>query len=305
MRGRSIGYLTKEGFKNIWVNRLLSLATVLVLVSCLVIVGTGTLIFFNINEVLDVIEDQNVIKVFIKDEASEYEQDILKVQLLDMSNIEDVVFVSREEGFEEVLATYEDNADIMREGLSADILPNAFRVTVKNIDEFNDTVAEIKKLDNVLHIQENSELAGKIAKIRDAVSYISVGIVAVLFFVSLFIVANTIRITIFNRRLEISIMKAVGATNSFIRWPFIVEGILLGIFSAVVGLGIQYGVYSVASIWLGDILGMLGGQVIPFVDYIWIILAMFAFIGVFIGAFGSILSLNKYLKEHNNVVENK
>ena len=305
MRGRSIGYLTKEGFKNIWVNRLLSLATVLVLVSCLVIVGTGTLIFFNINEVLDVIEDQNVIKVFIKDEASEYEQDILKVQLLDMSNIEDVVFVSREEGFEEVLATYEDYADIMREGLSADILPNAFRVTVKNIDEFNDTVAEIKKLDNVLHIQENSELAGKIAKIRDAVSYISVGIVAVLFFVSLFIVANTIRITIFNRRLEISIMKAVGATNSFIRWPFIVEGILLGIFSAVVGLGIQYGVYSVASIWLGDILGMLGGQVIPFVDYIWIILAMFAFIGVFIGAFGSILSLNKYLKEHNNVVENK
>lgn len=305
MRGRSIGYLTKEGFKNIWVNRLLSLATVLVLVSCLVIVGTGTLIFFNINEVLDVIEDQNVIKVFIKDEADEYEQDILKVQLLDMSNVEDVVFVSREEGFEEVLATYEDNADIMREGLSADILPNAFRVTVKNIDEFNDTVAEIKKLDNVLHIQENSELAGKIARIRDAVSYISIGIVAVLFFVSLFIVANTIRITIFNRRLEISIMKAVGATNSFIRWPFIVEGILLGIFSAVVGLGIQYGVYSVASIWLGDILGMLGGQVIPFVDYIWIILAMFAFIGVFIGAFGSILSLNKYLKEHNNVVENK
>ena len=305
MRGRSIGYLTKEGFKNIWVNRLLSLATVLVLVSCLVIVGTGTLIFFNINEVLDVIEDQNVIKVFIKDEASEYEQDILKVQLLDMSNIEDVVFVSREEGFEEVLATYEDNADIMRDGLSADILPNAFRVTVKNIDEFNDTVAEIKELDNVLHIQENSELAGKIAKIRDAVSYISVGIVAVLFFVSLFIVANTIRITIFNRRLEISIMKAVGATNSFIRWPFIVEGILLGIFSAVVGLGIQYGVYSIASIWLGDILGMLGGQVIPFVDYIWIILAMFAFIGVFIGAFGSILSLNKYLKEHNNVVVKK
>ena len=305
MRGRSIGYLTREGFKNIWVNRLLSLATVLVLVSCLVIVGTGTLIFFNINEVLDVIEDQNVIKVFIDDSASEYEKDILKVQLLDMSNVDDVEFVSREEGFEEVLATYGENADIMREGLSADILPDAFRVTVENIDDFDKTVAEIRLLDNVLHIQENSELAGKIAKIRDAVSYISIGIVAVLFFVSLFIVANTIRITIFNRRLEISIMKAVGATNAFIRWPFIVEGILLGIFSAVVGLGIQYGVYSVASIWLGDILNMIGGQVIPFMDYIWIILGMFAFIGVFIGAFGSILSLNKYLKEHNNVVENK
>ena len=304
MRGRSIGYLTREGFKNIWVNRLLSLATVLVLVSCLVIVGTGTLIFFNINAVLDIIEDQNVIKVFI-DEATEYEKDILKVQLLDMSNIDDVEFVSREEGFEEVLVTYGENADIMRDGLSADILPDAFRVTVENIEDFDKTVAEIKTLDNVLHIQENSELAGKIAKIRDAVSYISIGIVAVLFFVSLFIVANTIRITIFNRRLEISIMKAVGATNAFIRWPFIVEGILLGMFSAVVGLGIQYGVYSIASIWLSDILGMVGGQVVPFIDYIWIILGLFAFIGVFIGAFGSILSLNKYLKEHSNVVENK
>ena len=152
MRGRSIGYLTREGFKNIWVNRLLSLATVLVLVSCLVIVGTGTLIFFNINEVLDVIEDQNVIKVFIDDSASEYEKDILKVQLLDMSNVDDVQFVSREEGFEEVLATYGENADIMREGLSADILPDAFRVTVENIDDFDKTVAEIRLLENLLNI---------------------------------------------------------------------------------------------------------------------------------------------------------
>lgn len=305
MSGRSLGYLTREGFKNIWVNRLLSLATVLVLVSCLVIVGTGTLIFFNISAALDVIEDQNVIKVFINDNASEREKDELKVALLDMSNVDDVEFVSREEGFEEVLATYGENADIMRDGLSADILPDAYRVVVEDIEQFDHTVSKIKKLDNVLHVQENSELAGKIAKIRDAVSYISIGVVAVLFFVSLFIVANTIRITIFNRRLEISIMKAVGATNSFIRWPFIVEGILLGLFSAVIGLGIQYGVYSVASIWLGDILMMLGAQAVPFIDYIWFILALFIFIGVFIGAIGSILSLNKYLKEHGSVVENK
>lgn len=305
MKGRSLGYLTREGFKNIWVNRLLSLATVLVLVSCLVIVGTGTLIFFNISSALDVIEGQNVIKVFIDDGASVYEKDVLKVQLLDMNNVDDVEFVSREEGFESVLATYGENADIIRDGLSSEILPDAYRVTVEDIEKFDKTVEEIKTLDNVLHIQENSELAGKIANIRDAVSYISIGIVAILFFVSLFIVANTIRITIFNRRLEISIMKAVGATNAFIRWPFIVEGVLLGIFSAVVGLGIQYGVYSIASIWLSDIMLMLGGQIVPFIDHIWFIFGLFVFIGVFIGAFGSIISLNKYLKEHSNVVENK
>ena len=304
MKGASLGYLTREGFRNIWVNRLLSLATILVLVSCLVIVGSGALIFLNISSVLDLIEDQNVVMVYIEDKADETAIDTMKVQLLAMDNIDKVEFVSREEAFERQKASYGDKASLL-DGLTANILPNAYKVTVKDIDKFDSTVGLIKNLDNVLQIHENSELAGKLASIRDAVSYISLGVIAILFFVSMFIVANTIRITIFNRRLEISIMKAVGATNSFVRWPFMVEGILLGLFSAVIGLGIEYGVYSVASIWLTDVMAMLGGDVVPFNEYIWLIFGIFAFIGVIIGAFGSILSLNKYLKEHNNVVENQ
>ena len=304
MKGASLGYLTREGFRNIWVNRLLSLATILVLVSCLVIVGSGALIFLNISSVLDLIEDQNVVMVYIEDKADETAIDTMKVQLLAMDNIDKVEFVSREEAFERQKASYGDKASLL-DGLTANILPNAYKVTVKDIEKFDSTVGLIKNLDNVLQIHENSELAGKLASIRDAVSYISLGVIAILFFVSMFIVANTIRITIFNRRLEISIMKAVGATNSFVRWPFMVEGILLGLFSAVIGLGIEYGVYSVASIWLTDVMAMLGGDVVPFNEYIWLIFGIFAFIGVFIGAFGSILSLNKYLKEHNNVVENQ
>ena len=303
MKGASLSYLTREGFRNIWVNRLLSLATIVVLISCLVIVGSGSLIFLNITSVLDLIEDQNVVMVYIKDEADKAQMDILNGQLVGMENIEKVEFVSREEAFERQKAAYGDKANLL-DGLEATILPNAYKVTVKDLSRFDETVAGIKTLDNVLQIHENSELAGKLASIRNAVSYVCIGVVAVLFFVSMFIVANTIRITIFNRRLEISIMKAVGATNMFIRWPFIVEGVLLGVFSAVIALGIQYGVYEVASIWLSDIMSMLGGSVVPFVDYIWIIFAMFIFIGMFIGSFGSIVSLNKYLKEHNNVVEN-
>lgn len=304
MKGASVGYLTREGFRNIWVNRLLSLATIVVLVSCLVIVGSGALIFLNINSVLDLIEDQNVVMVYIEDSADETAIDTLKVQLMALDNVDDIQFVSREEAFERQKASYGDKASLL-DGLSADILPDAYKVTVKDIESFDATVATIKQLDNVIQIHENSELAGKLASIRNAVSYISMGVIAILFFVSMFIVANTIRITIFNRRLEISIMKAVGATNSFIRWPFMVEGILLGLFSAVIGLGIEYGVYSVASIWLADVMSMLGGDVVPFNEYIWYIFGIFVFIGVFIGAIGSILSLNKYLKEHNNVVENQ
>lgn len=303
MKGASLGYLTREGFRNIWVNRLLSLATVVVLVSCLVIVGSGALIFLNINSVLDLIEAQNVIMVYIKDEANQEQMDTLKNRLLTMENVDNIEFVSREEAFERQKASYGDKA-VLLDGLQADILPNAYKVTVKDLEFFDSTVTSIKGLENVLQIHENSELAGKLASIRNAVTYVCIGIVAVLFFVSLFIVANTIRITIYNRRLEISIMKAVGATNTFIRWPFIVEGVLLGVFSAVLALGIQYGIYAVASIWLSDIMSMLGGSVVNFADYIWFIFAIFLFIGIFIGSFGSVISLNKYLKEHSNVVDN-
>lgn len=303
MKGASLGYLTREGFRNIWVNRLLSLATVVVLISCLIIVGSGSLIFLNINAVLDLIEDQNVVMVYVNDDADDYMTQTLGVKLKAHSNVSDVEFVPREEAFKRQVESYGDKAELL-EGLSPEILPDAYRVTVKDLEQFDATVQEIKGYENVLQVRENSDLAGKLASIRNAVTYISIGIVAILFFVSLFIVSNTIRITIYNRRLEISIMKAVGATNAFIRWPFMVEGILLGIFSAILALGIQYGVYSVASIWLGNILDMLGGEVVNFLDYVWIIFGIFVFIGVIIGAFGSIISLNKYLKEHSNVVEN-
>lgn len=303
MKGASLGYLTREGFRNIWVNRLLSLATIVVLISCLIIVGSGSLIFLNINAVLDLIEGQNVVMVYVNDAADDYMTQALGVQLEAHTNVLEVEFVPREEAFQRQIESYGDKADLL-EGLSPEILPDAYKVTVKDLEQFDATVGEIKNYDNVLQIRENSDLASKLASIRNAVTYISIGIVAILFFVSLFIVSNTIRITIYNRRLEISIMKAVGATNAFIRWPFMVEGILLGVFSAILALGIQYGVYSIASIWLGNVLSLLGGEAVNFLDYVWVILGIFLFIGVIIGAFGSIISLNKYLKEHSNVVEN-
>lgn len=303
MRGFRLGYLTREGFKNIWVNRFLSVATILVLVACLIIVGTGSLIFLNINSLLDLIEGQNVVMVYVQDEATDFETESLGLQLQNMSNIKNVEFVPREEAFENQKEQFGDKAALL-EGLSAEILPDAYKVVVDDLSMFDSTVKEIKKLESVLQVRENSDLASKVETIRNAVSYISLGIIAILFFVSMFIVSNTIRITIYNRRLEISIMKAVGATNSFIRWPFLVEGVLLGLISAVVSLVLEYVVYSFALIWFADLMSTLGGTPVEFLDYIWFFLAVFGFIGVVIGTTGSLISLNKYLKEHNNVVEN-
>ena len=303
MKGFRLGYLTREGFKNIWVNRFLSVATILVLVACLIIVGTGSLIFLNINSLLDLIEGQNVVMVYVQDEATDYETESLGLQLQNMDNIKNVEFVPREEAFENQKQQFGDKAALL-EGLSAEILPNAYKVVVDDLSMFDKTVKEIKKLESVLQVRENSDLASKVETIRNAVSYISLGIIAILFFVSMFIVSNTIRITIYNRRLEISIMKAVGATNSFIRWPFLVEGVLLGLISAVVSLVLEYVVYSVALIWFEDLMSALDATPVEFLDYIWFFLAVFGFIGVVIGTTGSLISLNKYLKEHNNVVEN-
>ena len=303
MKGFRLGYLTREGFKNIWVNRFLSVATILVLVACLIIVGTGSLIFLNINSLLDIIEGQNIVMVYVQDEATDYETESLGLQLKDMDNIRNVEFVPREEAFEKQKEQFGENAALL-EGLSPEILPDAYKVTVDDLSLFDSTVDKIKKLESVLQVRENSDLANKVETVRNAVSYMSLGIIAILFFVSMFIVSNTIRITIYNRRLEISIMKAVGATNSFIRWPFLVEGMLLGLISAIISLALEYLVYSVALIWFSDIMALLGGKPVEFLDYIWFFLAVFGFIGVVIGTTGSLISLNKYLKEHNNVVEN-
>ena len=217
MKGMRLGYLTREGFKNIWVNRFLSVATILVLVACLIIVGTGSLIFLNINSLLDLIEGQNVVMVYVDDKATDYETESLGLQLEGMNNIKKVEFVPREVAFENQKEQFGDKAALL-EGLSPEILPDAYKVVVDDLSIFDSTVSKIKDMDLVLQVRENSDLAGKVETIRNAVSYISLGIIAILFFVSMFIVSNTIRITIYNRRLEISIMKAVGATNSFIRY---------------------------------------------------------------------------------------
>ena len=251
---------------------------------------------------LDIIEGQNIVMAYVDANADDVATQMLGVELRNLPNVATVEFVSKEDALKRQIASYGENMEILN-GLPEDILPDAYKITVDDLTLFDETVEKIRGLDNVLEIQENSELAAKLANIRDAVTYISLGIVSILFFVSLFIVSNTIRITIFNRRLEISIMKAVGATNSFIRWPFVVEGVLLGVISAVIALGVEYGIYEIASIWLENILGPLGGKPVEFLSAIWLILAVFLFIGVFIGAFGSAISLNKYLKEHGNVVE--
>lgn len=301
MKGTSLKYLTHEGFRNVWVNRLMSLASVTVLMACLIIMGAGIMIYFNINNVVDKVQSQNVVMVYVADDASEDETTQIGTSLKGISNVESCEFVPKEVAFQEQIQSMGGDAALF-EGFDEIPLPDAYKVTVKDLSQFENTVSQIKQINKVDSVRENSDLASKLLSLRHAVSIVSVGLVIMLFLVALFIISNTIRITMFSRKLEISIMKAVGATNWFIRWPFMIEGMILGTISGIVSLGVLWGLYAVAEKVFAQTLSLIGFSLVPFSEYWWQILLVCVAIGLFTGGFGSLVSMAKYLKEQGSVV---
>lgn len=301
MKGTSLKYLTHEGFRNVWVNRLMSLASVTVLMACLIIMGAGIMIFFNINTLLDSVQSQNVVMVYVADDATEDETAQIGSSLNNIGNIESCEFVPKEEAFQKQIESMGGDSALF-EGFDESPLPDAYKVTVKDLSQFENTVSQIKQIDKVDSVRENSNLASKLLSLRHAVSIVSIGLVVMLFLVAVFIIANTIRITMFSRKLEISIMKAVGATNWFIRWPFMIEGMILGTISGIVSLGVLWGLYALAEKAFSQTLSLLGFKLVPFTEYWWQILLVFVAIGLFTGGFGSLVSMGKYLKEQGSVV---
>lgn len=299
MKGASLKYLTKEGFRNVWVNRLMSLASITVLMACLVIIGLGSMIYFNINALLDNIESQNVVMVYVQDGVSDEDTSKMGNEIKVMNNIEDCIFVPKEDAFSAQLESMGDDA-VLLEGLDKNPLPDAYKVVVKDLTMFDQTVSELKAMQNVENVRENSDLADKLISVRKAVTIVIAGMVALLFIVSLFIISNTIRITMFSRKLEISIMKAVGATNWFIRWPFMIEGMVIGVASGLVSFALLAGLYQGMIYVFKNILAIF--TPVSFGAYAGWILLIFMGIGIFTGSFGSLISMGKYLKEQGSVV---
>ena len=298
----SLGYLTREGFRNLYVNRLMSIASISVLFSCMVMIGAAFMLMVNINMFIGSVEDQNVIMVFVEDEATEEQTKALGESIKAQDNVSKCTFISRESSFEQLKNDMGDSS-VLFEGLDSNPLPDAYEVVLEDQELFDETVESLAKLDNVLHIRENRQLAAKLSGLRNTVSYVSIGIISLLLIVSLFIVSNTIRITMDSRRLEINIMKSVGATRWFIRWPFMVEGMMLGVISGVLALLAVWAIYAAVSRSLVSMLSGLGmTSVAPFGKYALILLAVFLGLGLVAGAFGSAVSITRYLREKEFVV---
>ncbi len=294
----SLSYLTKEGFRNIRSNKLMSLASIAVLMSCLVLVGAATMLFLNINHILGDISQQNVIMVYIEDDATDAEIEAMGAEIEAIANVKTNVFIPKEQAFPEVMESI-GTAAALFDGMESELLPDAYEVTLSDMEQYDQTVEKLEKLDNIIQLRHNRDFARQLTQIRTTVGYISIAVIIMLLVVSFFIISNTVRVTMYNRRLEIKIMKSVGATKWFIRWPFIVEGIVLGIIAGAVSLALVFGIYQASISAVGDLLNVLSSKPLAFADYALAMLGAFMVVGVATGALGSIVSMNKYLKEQD------
>lgn len=330
MKMRSFKYLVGEGFKSTWANRLMSIASIGVLVACMVIIGLAILIEQNFSLALGRLEQENTVMVYMKDYSwalygehdafeekddtdengispadyiihDEEEAKALCEKIAALPNVTEAVYVSGEEGLESVKKNMFEGQAQYFEFLNSEHgnpLPGAAKVTMKDMGKFKETLESIKKIDGVDTIQSQGDLAEKIYGLKRALTIAGVWIISILFIIALVIVSNTIRVTMYSRKLQISIMKAVGATNSFIRLPFVIEGVIIGIISAVVSEGLVFFVYRILAEKISEILGTT--QLVPFSSMAWYLLGVFALIGVLSGTLGSIIIIRKYLRREGS-----
>lgn len=303
MTASSLRYLFKEGFRNTWANRMMSIASICVLMSCLVLIGCASMIFLNIESLLGRIEEENVVMVYIKDGTTDADITAMGEKIEAIENVKGVEFIAKEDAWAEQLATMEEAQREFFTEISSDIpLPDAYKVTVNDLTYFDSTIDQIKQLDHIDTIRENKDLAKKLVAIRHGIEVIAIVIIAVLLAISVFIIQNTIKLTVYSRRLEISIMKSVGATNSFVRLPFVVEGMILGIISGVVSLGVVWAFYEFAINQFSDLLISLGLEALKFEDYALPMLGAFVLIGIITGVGGALLSMGRYLNKEGSEI---
>ncbi len=323
MKMGSVKYLVKEGFKNTWANRLMTIASVGVLMACMVIIGLALLITENVNKAVGNLEQQNVVMAYMKDVrwakyGDEVKKDIKDIKKSDylihnakegealceeikkIDNVADAVFVSSEEGLKTVQgameATEKKTSDKVLDGDNP--LSCSAKITMKDMSKFNETVEKISKLEGIFQVQSHGDLAETINSIKNGIGVAGIWIIAILMVIALVIVSNTIRVTMYNRKLEISIMKAVGATDAFVRLPFVVEGMTIGLISALLAEGVLYFCYRVATETIIKTLGT--SDIIKYSDMAWILLGIFVALGLLAGIIGSVIMISKYLRKEGS-----
>ena len=293
MKLNNIGYLLKEGFRGIFLHGFMSFAAVCVTVACLVIVGSFSALAYNLDEMVKELNQTSEILVYIDADLSDAEARSIgtKINLLD--NVLQATFVSREEALEDFIADHD--GDSAFSGVQASDLRHRYVVTLEDNTKMEQTDAQLKQLPGVAKTNAAYELAKGFSTIQDVLHMVSAAIIAVLLVVSLLIISNTVKLAMYDRKDEIAIMKMVGATNGFIRLPFVVDGFTLGMMGAILAFGLEWVGYDAL---IQKIAAVDALQLFNFVSFQELLIPMvvvFAAAGMFVGIVGSWTSIRKFM----------
>ena len=291
---KNLGYFFKEGARNMFSHGFMSFAAIGVTVACLLIMGTFSLVAYNADYNLKNLQKENAILAFIDESLSDEDARALQSKVEAVSNVGDVTFVSREEARDSYVAQYDE--DDLYADLDAGIFRHRFVVHLQDENRLAETADALRQVDGIAKVRADEAISQGFITARNVAGVISVALIAILLVVSVFIISNTIKLTTFDRRDEIAVMKMVGATNGFIRWPFVFEGLLIGLFGAMIGFGLQWLLYNAISTGIAgsDTLQIL--RVVSFEKIWWPVAAVFLLAGVLVGIGGSLTAIRKFLR---------
>lgn len=287
-------YFFSEGVGNMFSHGFMSFAAIGITVACLVVMGTFSLVAYNAEVQLETLESEYEILAFVDETCDDARTQQVGRALSQIANVKDVEFITKEQATESFEKKYEN--DYMLQDLDAEIFRDRYAVFVSDLNAVNQTAEAIRGVEGVAKVRVDEDIAGGFITLRNVAGIVCIALIAILLVVSVFIISNTIKLTTFDRRDEIAIMKMVGATDGFIRWPFVYEGFFLGLISAVVAFLLQWLLYaSVAkSLTMSDTMQLL--KIVPF-ETIWQpVMIVFGAAGILIGIGGSLTAIRKFLR---------
>ena len=298
MRYNVVSYLIGEGFKSTFKQKKMTGASIIIMFATMFIFGIFFVIGENVNSVIHQIEEQQGIQIFIKEDATDEEIEALENEIKNIRGVNQVTFVSKEDALNSMKATLDDNQELLDGWDEENPFPASFFVTLTDLSLNEQVQEQVYKLENIDEIASENNTINKLREFANGIQIMTAVILALIIIISIFIISYTIKLTVHARRREISIMKYVGATNGFIRGPFIVEGIIIGVISAVIALiilGLSYNAV-MGSIGNSVLIQDIGIGLLSFADMFFLVLAVYLGLGIGIGILGSVISMRKYLK---------
>ena len=294
MAKHDFGYFAHEGLSNMFSHGFMSFAAIGITVACLLIMGTFTLVAVNANGLLKDLEQENEILAYVDDTYTEQEAKALQKKLEAIPNVTSATYISKQQATADFAARYPEEQ--LFQNLDPEIFRDRYAIKVADLEQQGQTVEKIENTPGIAKVNAHEEIAGGFVTVRNVATVVCVALIAILFVVSVFIISNTIKLTTFDRREEIAIMRMVGATNGFIRWPFVYEGFMMGLLGAVIAFFSQWGLYEAVTRGVdnNDTLQLI--HVIPFQE-LWVPVAVvFAAAGILIGVGGSLSAIRKFLQ---------